>query len=128
MSLVYELLRRMDITKCSSFVVLSLLIICILSNQRWVLGSGEGNNLTESTCKTTEDLNLCMKILRWDPHSSSADVKGLAHIMLEAALAYCNDTFGRIKKMLNETKIIDRPVDKFMRDRLRLCFEMYDVV
>ncbi|KAK3185193.1 hypothetical protein Dsin_032479 [Dipteronia sinensis] len=28
--------------------------------------------------------------------------------------------------MLNETKISDRPVDKFMRDRLQLCFVMYD--
>ncbi|KAK0589783.1 hypothetical protein LWI29_018483 [Acer saccharum] len=67
-----------------------------------------------------------MKILRSDPHSSSEDVKDLAHIMLEAASAYCNETFGQIKKTLNETKISDRPVDKFMRDRLRLCFEMYD--
>ncbi|KAK0602382.1 hypothetical protein LWI29_032760 [Acer saccharum] len=117
----------MDITKYSSFVVLSLLIIYLLSNQRWVLVSGEGNDLIDSTCKTTDDPNLCMKILRSDPHSSCADVKGLAHIMLEAASAYCNETSGQIKKMLNETKISDRPVDKFMRDCLRLCLEEYNI-
>ncbi|KAK1568913.1 hypothetical protein Q3G72_030344 [Acer saccharum] len=85
-----------------------------------------GNDLIESTCKTTVDPDLCVKILRSDPRSSSADVKGLAHIMLEVASAYCNDTFGQIKKMLNKTKISDRPIDKFMRDHLQLCFEMYD--
>ncbi|KDO41794.1 hypothetical protein CISIN_1g037300mg [Citrus sinensis] len=82
---------------------------------------GEENDLIEATCRKTSYPDLCIKTLRSSPGSSGADVKGLAHIILESASAYCNDTYEQVKKLLNETK------DKTMRNCLDVCFQVYDL-
>ncbi|KAJ6325305.1 hypothetical protein OIU76_012398 [Salix suchowensis] len=46
-----------------------------------------GADLVQETCQKTRYPDLCVKTLKSNPRSSSADVKGLAHIMLEANLA-----------------------------------------
>ncbi|XP_061350343.1 cell wall / vacuolar inhibitor of fructosidase 1-like [Gastrolobium bilobum] len=56
--------------------------------------------LIEQTCKQTVDPNLCIKLLEADPHSSSADVRGLALILLNVVKAKANDTMNKINELL----------------------------
>ncbi|KAJ6900449.1 hypothetical protein NC652_026534 [Populus alba x Populus x berolinensis] len=46
-----------------------------------------GADLIQETCQKTRYPALCVKTLKSNPRSSTADVKGLVHIMLEANLA-----------------------------------------
>ncbi|CAJ1940798.1 unnamed protein product [Sphenostylis stenocarpa] len=53
-------------------------------------------NLIDSTCKKTPNYNLCLQYLKASPGSSSADVSGLALIMVKVMKAKVNDGLKRI--------------------------------
>ncbi|ESW26405.1 hypothetical protein PHAVU_003G117300 [Phaseolus vulgaris] len=48
-------------------------------------------SLIESTCKKTPNYNLCLQYLKASPGSSTADVSGLALIMVNVIKAKAND-------------------------------------
>ncbi|KAL9451666.1 hypothetical protein AB3S75_013270 [Citrus x aurantiifolia] len=112
----------MENINIASVMMFLLMMLCFLSNKLGIVGvRGEENDLIEATCRNTSYPDLCIKTLRSSPGSSGADVKTLAHIILESASAYCNDTYEQVKKLLNETK------DKAMRNCLDVCFQVYDL-
>ncbi|XP_028053959.1 pectinesterase inhibitor-like [Camellia sinensis] len=60
-------------------------------------------DLIADTCKKSENPDLCNSTLRSDPRSAKADAKGLARIMIEAALTKASTTFNQVKKLLSKT-------------------------
>ncbi|KAH9750876.1 Pectinesterase inhibitor 28 [Citrus sinensis] len=112
----------MENIKAASMVMFIVIMLCFSSNRPGVEGvRGEENDLIEAICKKTSYPDVCIKTLRSSPGSSGADVKGLAHIIVESASTYSNDTYEQIKKLLKETK------DKAMRNCLDVCFQVYDL-
>ncbi|KAJ1406692.1 Pectinesterase inhibitor domain [Sesbania bispinosa] len=58
--------------------------------------------LIEETCNKTPSPSLCIQILQADPRSSSADVKGLAQIMVDEIKAKSNSVLNKINQLLKE--------------------------
>lgn len=58
------------------------------------------NDLVESTCKQTPNYDLCISSLRSDPKSSTADVRGLALIMVNVIKAKATETLNHINDLL----------------------------
>ncbi|KAG5237625.1 hypothetical protein OIU77_013442 [Salix suchowensis] len=79
-----------------------------------------GADLVQETCQKTRYPDLCVKTLKSNPRSSSADVKGLAHIMLEANLANSKVSLAKVEKLLKESG------DKSLKKCLDDCAEQYD--
>jgi len=59
-------------------------------------------NLIESTCKKTPNYNLCLQSLKASPGSSTADVSGLALIMVNVMKAKANDALKTIHDLQRE--------------------------
>nr|KYP52607.1 Pectinesterase inhibitor [Cajanus cajan] len=55
--------------------------------------------LIESTCKKTPNYNVCLQYLKASPESSSADVTGLALIMVKVIKAKANDALKIIHEL-----------------------------
>ncbi|TKY54271.1 Cell wall / vacuolar inhibitor of fructosidase 1 [Spatholobus suberectus] len=55
--------------------------------------------LIENTCKKTPNYNVCLQSLKASPGSSSADVTGLAQIMVKVMKAKANDALKRIHEL-----------------------------
>ncbi|KAM7462494.1 hypothetical protein LguiA_030615 [Lonicera macranthoides] len=79
-------------------------------------------DLVEQVCKTTMDPSLCMSTLRSNPRSSSSDVKGLAHIMLEVSLNKGSDNFAQVKKL------VGKATDPIVKQCLDDCVMQYDLL
>ncbi|KAM7462502.1 hypothetical protein LguiA_030623 [Lonicera macranthoides] len=79
-------------------------------------------DLVEQVCKTTMDPSLCMSTLRSNPRSSSSDVKGLAHIMLEVTLSKGSDNFAQVKKLVRNA------TDPIVKQCLDDCVLHYDLL
>ncbi|KAK3043254.1 hypothetical protein RJ639_002497 [Escallonia herrerae] len=56
-----------------------------------------------------------------NPRSVGADVKGLAHIMLELFLDKTKDNFVEVKKLQSAA------TDPFIKECLRICSEQYSM-
>lgn len=56
--------------------------------------------LIESTCKRTPNFYLCVSYLKSDPKSSTADVPGLALILVNIMKAKATQTLNRIGRLL----------------------------
>ena len=82
----------------------------------------KAGDLVEEVCKTTVDPRLCITTLRSNPRSSSADVKGLGHIMLEATLAKSLDNFAQVNTLLR------KPTDPVTKHCLESCSFQYDLL
>ncbi|KAG4932171.1 hypothetical protein AAZX31_17G035400 [Glycine max] len=59
----------------------------------------ENEKLIENTCKKTPNYNVCLESLKASPGSSSADVTGLAQIMVKEMKAKANDALKRIHEL-----------------------------
>jgi len=79
-----------------------------------------GADLIQETCQKTRYPALCVKTLKSNPRSSTADAKGLVHIMLEANLANSKLTLATVSKLLKESS------DKALKKCLGVCAEEYD--
>ncbi|KAM7466525.1 hypothetical protein LguiB_014087 [Lonicera macranthoides] len=89
-------------------LVFSLLLLFSV-NRSFATKSFKKDDLVEQVCKTTMDPSLCVSTLRSNPRSSSSDVKGLAHIMLEVSLIKGSDNFAQVKKLVrNATDPIEK--------------------
>ncbi|GAA0166088.1 hypothetical protein Leryth_011344 [Lithospermum erythrorhizon] len=64
-----------------------------------LLASQINADIVDSTCKGTPNYKLCVDILRKDPRSSTADIKGLALITVNALQAHTIETLGKIKNL-----------------------------
>ncbi|KAI4330356.1 hypothetical protein MLD38_028653 [Melastoma candidum] len=72
----------------SLFLCFSLLVV------------GSTGDPVETTCSKTGNHDLCLSTLRADPRSSSADIKGLAEIALDAASAKSNEALNYFLDLL----------------------------
>ncbi|KAK4724367.1 hypothetical protein R3W88_027146 [Solanum pinnatisectum] len=64
--------------------------------------SHSSGDLIDNICKKTSDYKLCVDSLIADPKSSSADKKGLAHIMLQLSLAKAGDIYNQTLVLLKK--------------------------
>uniref|UniRef100_M1DDW9 Invertase inhibitor n=1 Tax=Solanum tuberosum TaxID=4113 RepID=M1DDW9_SOLTU len=76
-------------------------------------------DLIDDVCKKSDDYKLCVNSLRADPRSSSADKKGLAHIMLQLSLAKANVIY-------NQTLILlKKPMESILKQCIQICRDNY---
>ncbi|KAK2990202.1 hypothetical protein RJ640_014654 [Escallonia rubra] len=101
-------------------IILLLYLINLPSNQCTVLLPKRDADLIVKTCARTDSPDLCGAALRSDPRSSSADVKGLAQIMLELSLAKAKDILKRIHQLNDGTK------DPILKRYYGTCIEEYE--
>ncbi|WKA03749.1 hypothetical protein VitviT2T_021838 [Vitis vinifera] len=75
-------------------------------------------NLVEQTCQKVQYHDLCVSALRSDGRSSSADVKGLAAIMLQLVKANGTDILAEVNTMLpNATDDVTKKCLGLCRDK-----------
>ncbi|KAJ8636361.1 hypothetical protein MRB53_010628 [Persea americana] len=77
------------------------------------------DDLIVDTCKKTLHNDLCLSILRSDPSSQKADLKGLLAIALKAANKSAADAVEHIATLKGET------TDYYVEQRLSACSEHY---
>ncbi|KAM7462498.1 hypothetical protein LguiA_030619 [Lonicera macranthoides] len=99
-------------------LVFSLLLLFSV-HQSFATKSFKKDDLVKQVCKTTTDPSLCLSTLRSNPRSSSSDVKGLAHIMLEVSLRKGSDNFAQVKKL------VQNATDPIIKQCLNLCMMQY---
>ncbi|KAL2560439.1 hypothetical protein AAZV13_20G023600 [Glycine max] len=58
--------------------------------------------LIEETCKRTPEPNLCLQLLKGDPRAPSADIAGLALILVEVIKAKAKEVEKTIKQLLKQ--------------------------
>lgn len=99
---------------------LSLLFLSLL----FALNYRSQADLIGSNCQKTEFTDICISTLTSesvsDPRSAAADVKGLARIMFDAALAKVTATLGQRKDLLKKTSDLD------LIEYLNVCAEEYE--
>lgn len=61
----------------------------------------DADDVIEQTCKRSQYYDICASTLRSDPHSSGADVKGLALIMVRVVGTKAKKTLIHINNLLN---------------------------
>ena len=76
-------------------------------------------NLIAQTCRKTPNYKLCVSSLQSDPRSESADVRGLALVMVDVVKATATTALNRINVLLKET-----PKDDSLKD----CADRYDSI
>ncbi|KAK9948528.1 hypothetical protein M0R45_004099 [Rubus argutus] len=76
-------------------------------------------NLIDQTCRKTPNYSLCVSSLKSDPRSKSADVRGLALIMVNVVKVKAKTTLNRINVLLKKT-----PKDNSLKD----CADRYDTI
>ncbi|KAI8522649.1 hypothetical protein RHMOL_Rhmol13G0012700 [Rhododendron molle] len=82
------------------------------------------SNLIEKACSGSRNQAFCLSVLKSDPGSKTADLKGLAFIALQAASKNATKTSVKIQLWLNDTE-----AEPTLDDALRACDQAYiDVV
>ncbi|KAH7865307.1 hypothetical protein Vadar_004921 [Vaccinium darrowii] len=76
-------------------------------------------DLIADTCRKTQYPLICISTLRSNPHSRSADVKGLVRFILKAALGKANTILNLANDLLKKTK------DPILRQSLDTCISVY---
>ncbi|KAM7462507.1 hypothetical protein LguiA_030628 [Lonicera macranthoides] len=99
-----------------------LTTIVILSASIFATKSFKKDDLVEQVCKTITDLSLCLSALQSNPRSSSSDMKGLAHIVLEVSLCKGSGNFSQVKKL------VQNATDPIIKQCLDLCMKQYDLL
>lgn len=61
-------------------------------------------DLIDDLCQKTNDINLCVKFLKADSKSASADKKGLSRIMTLLAQAKASNILRQIEVLQKQTK------------------------
>ncbi|KAJ8549253.1 hypothetical protein K7X08_032960 [Anisodus acutangulus] len=83
-------------------------------------------DLVDVVCKTTQDYKLCVESLRSNPHSSNADAKDLALIMIQLALYKTVHNIVYIKRQMIEPKL--EVEDSTSQQCLQVCKEKYNFI
>lgn len=82
------------------------------------------SSLIEKACSGSRNKAFCLSVLKSDPGSKTADLKGLAFIALQAASKNATKTSVKIQLWLNDTE-----AEPALDDALRACDQAYiDVV
>uniref|UniRef100_M1D9N0 Pectinesterase inhibitor n=1 Tax=Solanum tuberosum TaxID=4113 RepID=M1D9N0_SOLTU len=71
-------------------------------------------------CRTSSDFKICVDSLRADPKSSSADKKGLVHILLQQCLSKTKSIYNEVVSLLEQAK------ESVLKECLQICKENYD--
>lgn len=79
-------------------------------------------NLIEETCKQTPNHDLCIQYLQADPHSSDADVTGLALIMVNVIKSKANSALIKIHQLLQRNPEPDQ------KEALGTCGDRYKAI
>lgn len=79
-------------------------------------------NLIEQTCKKTPKYALCIHYLQADPKSSSANVEGLALIMVDVINVKANTALNKINQLLKGNPQPD------LKQKLSLCYDEYRAI
>ncbi|EOX95329.1 Pectinesterase inhibitor domain - like 2 [Theobroma cacao] len=96
--------------KVADLVLLIVLLLFLMSVRA---------DMIDDTCNRTSDTELCLSTLRSDPRSSTADAKGLAHIVLDITLKKAKDNVAQIDQLLSRT------TDPALKDVLTICSQEY---
>ncbi|CAK7325273.1 unnamed protein product [Dovyalis caffra] len=67
-------------------------------------------NLIQQICKRTPNFNICVTSLQSDPKSSTADINGLALIMVGVLKAKSTSTLNLINQKLKESPALKQPL------------------
>ena len=97
----------------------SVFLLCVVSLSLTQIQFSRAD-LVDQTCKQTPNYDLCVKTLRADPRSSTADVTGLALVTVDAIKAKATATLDRINGLLGTTP------DPKTKAALSHCGELYD--
>ncbi|KAG6468591.1 putative invertase inhibitor [Zingiber officinale] len=86
-----------------------------------LLLSAAAHATVESTCKSISNVkyDFCVKTLKSDPSSGTADVRGLAVIATNLSLKKATKIAGKIKDLLKRSQ------DKAQKESLSTCAELY---
>ncbi|XP_015867819.2 cell wall / vacuolar inhibitor of fructosidase 1 [Ziziphus jujuba] len=76
----------------------------------------------ESTCKQTPNYDLCVSSLKSDPKSSTADVPGLALILVNKIKSQATKTLNHINSLLKRSPGAGK------RRALDSCYSKYDAI
>ncbi|KAG9139404.1 hypothetical protein Leryth_017320 [Lithospermum erythrorhizon] len=75
------------------------------------LGS-ENVNLIDNTCKNTPNYNLCISVFLEDPRSSSADIRGLGLIVIDALKSKAEETANFIDTLKTTSPGLRSPLNR----------------
>ena len=92
----------MENLKCLSLICNILIVVATISmsiGQCRVLQPNDANLVAE-TCKKTPYPSACLQFLQGNPRSSSADITGLAMIMVDVIKVKTNGVLNKINQLL----------------------------
>ncbi|KAL1193089.1 Cell wall / vacuolar inhibitor of fructosidase 1 [Cardamine amara subsp. amara] len=72
-------------------------------------------SMIEQTCKETPDFNLCVSLLDSDSRSSSADISGLALILIDKIKGLTTKTLNEINGLYKKRPEMKRALDECSR-------------
>ncbi|TKY72473.1 Cell wall / vacuolar inhibitor of fructosidase 1 [Spatholobus suberectus] len=116
-SINHFILAKMPNLKHLSLIC-SILVVAIISMPACHCRVFHPNDvkLIEQTCRQTPNPNLCVRLLEADPRSRSADVRGLALIMVDVIKARGNEALNKINQLLRgggEKRALSSCADKY---------------
>jgi len=88
----------MKMLKLLSIFILSLCTILVVTQSRNILPNNV--DLIQQTCKKTPNYALCIEYLNADPKAPTADVNGLAQIMVNVMKTKANDGLNKIHQLI----------------------------
>ncbi|KAK4355564.1 hypothetical protein RND71_024535 [Anisodus tanguticus] len=80
-------------------------------------------DLIYDVCKQTRNNNLCINTLKSNVNSSSADAKGLAHIMIQAARDKAAHNLVYVRELM-----IQNSTNPDFEQCLQVCYEDYHLI
>lgn len=95
-----------------------LLLVLLSTSSLLVKAQHKTNDLVSDTCKKTPYFALCVSTLRSNPGSSTADVAGLAFIVVETVKAKSTAGINTMKQLSKSNPVLKR--------RLSECLESYN--
>lgn len=101
--IIHRILTKMLNLKHLS-IICSILVVAIISMSACHCRVLQPNDLKliEETCKRTPKPNLCLQLLKGDPRAPSADIAGLALILVDVIKAKANEAEKTIKQLLKQ--------------------------
>lgn len=82
-------------------------------------------DLPTATCHETRYIDVCTETLKSDPRSTTADLKGLAVIALEAGAEHANTTWSAIAKLKKKTNSTGEGDEGGLVSSLDVCMEEF---
>ncbi|XP_010479199.1 PREDICTED: cell wall / vacuolar inhibitor of fructosidase 1-like [Camelina sativa] len=72
-------------------------------------------SMIDQTCKQTPDFNLCVSLLNSDPRGSSADISGLALILIDKIKVLATKTLNEINGLYKKRPELKQALDQCSR-------------